>query len=211
MSEEKSNAGQGLGIAGFVLGILALVISFIPCLGMYALFPGIIAIILSAIGFAQANKVNGSKGLIIAALVVSILGTLIAGWQYYAITSVAGNYIEALEDFDEEFQDAMDNIDDDGTLDASNLISGSEEMDEYIQDEDYDKVIDLYETTVDKYIVNLQDMSEGDLSNLGENMAAVTKVTSITIQIATVEQYFNDEQRERFEEIQQKYDDMEKE
>jgi len=211
MSEGKTNAGQGLGIAGFVLGILALIISFIPCLGMYALVPGIIAIILSAIGFSQASKGDGAKGLIIAALVVSILGTLIAGWQYYALSHVANTYVDALENFDEEFKDAMEDIEDDGTLDASALVSGNEEIDEYIKDENYDKVIDVYEATVDKYIDNLKNMSEGDLENLGENMAAVTKVTAITIKIATVEPYFNDEQRERFEKIQKKYDDMEKE
>lgn len=33
MEENKtSNAGQGLGIAGLVLGIITLIISFIPCI-----------------------------------------------------------------------------------------------------------------------------------------------------------------------------------
>jgi len=211
MSEEKTNAGQGLGIAGFVLGLIALIISFIPCLGMYALVPGIIAIILSAIGFSQASKSNGAKGLIIAALVVSILGTMIAGWQYYAISSVANNYVDALENFDDEFKDAMEDIEEDGTLDASVLVSGTNDIDKYIDEEDYDKVIDIYEETVDKYIENLKDMSEGDISNLGENMAAVTMVTAVTLKVATASPFFSDEQRERFEAIQKKYDDMEKE
>ena len=45
----NSKAGKGLGIAGLVLGILAAVVSFIPCLGMYAMFPGIIGLVLSVI------------------------------------------------------------------------------------------------------------------------------------------------------------------
>ncbi len=211
MSEEKTNAGQGLGIAGFVLGLIALIISFIPCLGMYALVPGIIAIILSAIGFSQANKNNGAKGLIIAALVVSILGTIIAGWQYYAISHVANTYVDALENFDDEFKDAMEDIEEDGALDASTLVSGTDDIQKYIDEEDYDNVIDIYEKTVDKYIDNLKNMSEGNLNNLGENMAAVTVVTAVTVKVATAEPFFSDEQRERFEKIQKKYDDMEKE
>lgn len=37
-STTNSKAGKGLGIAGLVLGILAAVVSFVPCLGMYAMF-----------------------------------------------------------------------------------------------------------------------------------------------------------------------------
>jgi hypothetical protein len=83
MSEEitKSSAGQGLGIAGLIVGIIALIISFIPCLGMFALIPGIIALILSGIGVMIATKKNGAKGITIAALVISALACGIAGYQ----------------------------------------------------------------------------------------------------------------------------------
>ena len=105
MEENKtSNAGQGLGIAGLVLGITALIISFIPCLGMWAIIPGIIAIVLSAIGFSQANKANAKKGLVIAALVISIVGTAIAGWQFY----VFRNAPSKLEQFGKEFKKAIE-------------------------------------------------------------------------------------------------------
>jgi hypothetical protein len=82
---QKTKAGKGLGIAAFVVALVAIVISFIPCLGMYALVPGVIAIVLAIIAFSQAKKGNGAKGLIIAALVISIVGTSIAGWQLYVI------------------------------------------------------------------------------------------------------------------------------
>lgn len=85
MEGKRSYAGQGLGVAGFVLGLIALIISFIPCLGMYALVPGIIALIFSTIAISQATRANASKGLIIAALIISILGTSIAAWQFSII------------------------------------------------------------------------------------------------------------------------------
>ena len=110
MSENQSEAGKGLGIASLVLGILALVISFVPCLGMYALFPGIIAIVLGGVAFMQANKAGSSKGLIIAALVISILGTAIAGWQYAVLASATSDLMELAEGF-EEVAEELENLD----------------------------------------------------------------------------------------------------
>jgi len=82
---QKSNAGKGLGIAAFVIAVVGIVISFIPCLEMYGLVPCGIALILAIIAFVQAKKANSSKGLIIAALVISIIGTTIASWQLYVL------------------------------------------------------------------------------------------------------------------------------
>jgi len=81
----RSTAGQGLGVAGFVIGLIALILSFIPCLGMWALIPGVIALVFSAVAFSQANRANAARGLIISALVLSILATSIAAWQFVVI------------------------------------------------------------------------------------------------------------------------------
>ena len=209
MSKEKTNAGQGLGIAGFVLGVIALIISFIPCLGMYALVPGTIAIILSAIGFSQASKTNSSKGLIIAALIVSILGTLIAGWQYYAITHVAKSYVETLENLDDEFNEAMEDIEEDGDLDISNVVENDNEINKLIEEENYDELINLYETTLDKYVESLKSAEKGNVNDLGTSMAYVTKMTLLAVKIAPVIPKFNDEQLDRFNSIDEKYKELE--
>lgn len=124
----RSNAGQGLGVAGLVLGIIALVISFIPCLGMWALIPGIIAIVFSAIGYSQANKANASKGLLIAALVISIIGTSIAGWQMYMLRNASTQ----IEKFGKELQKALDEeIDDE---DMQDLEKAMEELEGQIEE-----------------------------------------------------------------------------
>ena len=52
--------------------------AFIPCIGVIAIGPGVIAIVLSIVGLVQASKNNGAKGINIAALIVSGIGTLIA-------------------------------------------------------------------------------------------------------------------------------------
>lgn len=86
------NAGKGLGIAGLVLGILAAIISFIPCLGVWAVVPGIIAIILSIISLSQAKKAGAGKGLAIAGLVCGLVGTALAIWWGYAISRAANDF-----------------------------------------------------------------------------------------------------------------------
>lgn len=77
----SSGAGQGFGVAGFVIGIIALIISFIPCLGMYAIIPGILALVFAIVGYTQASGANAPRGLIVAAFVISVIATSIAVWQ----------------------------------------------------------------------------------------------------------------------------------
>ncbi len=93
------NAGKGLGIAGLVLGIIAAIVSFIPCLGTFALIPGIIGIILSAISMAQANKAGAAKGMAVAGLVCSIVGCCLAGYQMYVINTAGEKMKEGFEEF----------------------------------------------------------------------------------------------------------------
>ena len=93
-------AGKGLGIAGLVLGILAAVFSFIPCLGMYAFFPGVVGLVLSVISIMQASKANSPKGMAIAGLVCSLLGCAIAGWQYSKISSGLDEMKDSIEHLD---------------------------------------------------------------------------------------------------------------
>ncbi len=113
----NSKAGKGLGIAGLVLGILAAVVSFVPCLGMYAMFPGIIGLILSIISIVQANKAGAAKGMAIAGLVCSIVGIAIAGWQYSKLKAVGEEFKETIENLDtaklrQEMESAIQNITD---------------------------------------------------------------------------------------------------
>jgi len=112
MEEQKSTAGQGFGIAGLILGIIAFIFAFIPCFGWVALIPGIIAIALSIVALSQANKANGAKGLIIAALVVSIFGTSVAvlqGFIFAGVLSEGSHWKNRLERvIDEEIGEDLD-------------------------------------------------------------------------------------------------------
>ncbi len=95
MENEKMNL---MGLVGMILGIIAVVISFVPCLGMYAMYPGIVGIIFSALGLKKVKK-----GMAIAGLVCSVLGTGIATWQYYTIKQGVEEFNKDMEDLNNEF------------------------------------------------------------------------------------------------------------
>ena len=101
---QPPTAGRGLGIAGFVLGVWAIVLSFIPCLGMYAIFPGVVGIILSCISIKQASGAGAPKGLAIAGLVCAIIGTLVAYGQYQAVNKAADDLKKIGKDFDSDMK-----------------------------------------------------------------------------------------------------------
>jgi len=69
---------NGLGTAGFVVGLIGLVFAFIPVIGVIAWPLVILGIIFSAVGISKAAKGRATnKGLAIAGLVVSIAGFVV--------------------------------------------------------------------------------------------------------------------------------------
>jgi hypothetical protein len=84
---------NGLGLTGFVVGLVGLVISFIPLVGVVAWPLVILGIIFSAIGISKAVKGRATnKGLAITGLVVSIVG-LAATILWTAVIKTANDEI----------------------------------------------------------------------------------------------------------------------
>src|SRR5688572_25826262 len=93
-----SSDGKGLGTAGLVVGIIALLFSFIPCLGLWAIVPAIVGIILSAIGRKQAKRANAPTGMATGGLVCSIIAGAIAIYWIYVTVYVVSNSPDLLKD-----------------------------------------------------------------------------------------------------------------
>jgi len=69
---------NGLGTAGFVLGLVGLLIAIIPIVGIVAWPMVILGLIFSIIGFSRARQgVATNKGLAIAGIVLSAIGLLV--------------------------------------------------------------------------------------------------------------------------------------
>lgn len=71
-------AGSGLAVAGLVVGIIALLFSFIPIIGVIAWILGPLAVVFGAVGISRANKGAPGKGMAIAGLILGIVSLLIA-------------------------------------------------------------------------------------------------------------------------------------
>ena len=69
---------NGLGTAGFVLGLIGLLFSPIPIVGVIAWPLVILGVIFASIGVGKANKgTANNRGLAVAGVVLSVLGLVI--------------------------------------------------------------------------------------------------------------------------------------
>ena len=91
--------GLALGITGIVCGASALTFSFIPCFGMWALWPGIIAAVISLIGFIVSTKM---RAVPIAGLVVSLMAVGFALVQKARVDEVEKAADQLKKDFDKK-------------------------------------------------------------------------------------------------------------
>lgn len=86
---------RSLGLAGLVLGVITLLISFVPCLGAYAFIPGVVAIAISTTGLVMARRQHIQKTILVAALITSLIGTATAtGWALYMNNVMSKDAIE---------------------------------------------------------------------------------------------------------------------
>lgn len=128
----NSKAGKGLGVAGFVISLVALVlwvfvagaaaVSALVGGGMgLAIFWAVLSLvgtILSIMGFMKAKAVNGKKGMAIAGLVIGILATILSVRTVFAVKAVhdtAGEVGKELmnkmgEELKEGIEQAMDSL-----------------------------------------------------------------------------------------------------
>ena len=107
---EKTNstAGQGLGVAGLVLGIISIPFGIMGCTFIMALIFGILGITLSAVAFSQAKQANAPTGLIVAALIISILGT---GFALLRFTNSASKRVEVMHRWKDKLEELEENSD----------------------------------------------------------------------------------------------------
>lgn len=228
MEEVKTNAGQGLGIAGLIMGILAVLLAIIPCTTPVGLVLGITGLILSAIGLSQATKLNGLKGMPTAGLVVSILGTCIAIMWVLFFAKGAGEFgkwwsregpgimKEIHKDLGDEFEDTFEDIGDElenaGKKLEDKLENLEYEMDweekwgqEITQDE-FEDVLDTYESLIKDYSHLVDAAEKGDVGALSEYVKVSAKAVALASKITAISPRLSEEQRQKFEELQQKYE-----
>jgi hypothetical protein len=108
MENNNNNTGQGLGIAALITAIITFVLAVIPCVGLIAIFPGIISIVLASIGLSQAVRSNSPRGLMIAGLVVGLVATIISISQIF----VAGRLLHKAENWPNNINNIINDVQD---------------------------------------------------------------------------------------------------
>lgn len=116
----KQPTGQNLGVAALITAIVTFVIAVIPCVGIIAMIPGIIAIVLASVGLSQASRSGAPRGVLIAGLIIGAVATLISFSQIF----VAGRIGDKFEnkwgrDIENVIDDIQNNVLDE--LEKSNI------------------------------------------------------------------------------------------
>lgn len=109
----RQPTGQNLAIAALITAIVTFVLAVIPCVGIIAMIPGIIAIVLASVGLSQATRNDSPKGVLIAALIIAAVATLISFSQIF----VAGRIGDKFEskwgkDIENVINDIQENVKD---------------------------------------------------------------------------------------------------
>lgn len=110
MEEQRNSSAHNLGIAALITAIITFVLSVIPCVGLIAIIPGIIAIVLATVGLSQASRSNSPKGIMIAGLIIAILGSMIAVSQVYVAGKIAKQADKWPGEIQNIIQDVQDNV-----------------------------------------------------------------------------------------------------
>ena len=98
--------GSNLGIASLITAIITFVLAVIPCVGLIALIPGIIAIVLASVGLCQASRSSSPKGVLLAGLIIAIIATMISFSQVF----VAGKIAQNADKWPDKIEEIMNDV-----------------------------------------------------------------------------------------------------
>ena len=110
MEEVKNNMGQNLGIAALITAIITFVLAVIPCVGLIAIIPGIIAIILASVGLSQASRNNSPRGVLVASLIIGIIASMISVSQVFVAAKIAQKADKWPNNIQNIINDVQDNV-----------------------------------------------------------------------------------------------------
>jgi hypothetical protein len=131
MEEETNKSGQNLGIAALITAIITFVLAVIPCVGLIAIIPGIIAIVLASVGLSQAARNDTPRGVIIAGLIIAIVASMISFSQLF----VAGKILDKADKWPHKIEKVVDKVQEDilRDLEDANISIKVENGDEKVE------------------------------------------------------------------------------
>ena len=152
MEEEvKNNTGQNLGIAALITAIITFVLAVIPCIGLIAIIPGIIAIVLASVGLSHAARTDSPRGVLVAGLIIGIVASLISFSQIF----VAGKIAEKADKWPGKIEEIVTDIQD-------KVLEDLEDANVSIKIENGDEKIEINTSANKKDLVEKLEELEGE-------------------------------------------------
>lgn len=149
--------GNGLGIAALIVGIIAVMLSFIPLVGTFGGLLGAVAVVLGIVGLLMKGRPHGTS---IAGLILGVVSIVIAIIMT-VITAVAiGAASQAAQDFDKS---STLKLDDGWKLESDSGMT---------------KVVGTVSNTSDKAVENLATITFDLLDASGANVGACLDTTN---------------------------------
>ncbi len=96
-----------MGVGALVTGIIAFLLAVVPCVGIIAVIPAIIAIVLAIIGLSRPGN---NQGVLIGGLVVAIIALMISISQSVIIGKIADKSGGWATDIEKAVKDITDDI-----------------------------------------------------------------------------------------------------
>lgn len=92
-AQVRQKGGAGMGIFALILGLLALLLSWIPGIGLIAaVILGLAAIVVGLIARSRARRINGSgRGLGIAGAILGVLSLIVAALVTVGVVTLFQN------------------------------------------------------------------------------------------------------------------------
>ena len=157
MEEVKNNQGNGFAVGALVTGIIAFLLAVIPCVGIIAIVPAIIAVILGIVGLSRANN---SNGMLVGGLVIGIIALMISLSQTFVISKVAKHSDKWSTDIGSAIEEITTDITDEfGDKDVSIKISSegdSVEIKAHSSRTDLEKQLDELESGDDSAKITIE-------------------------------------------------------
>ncbi len=107
MEEEIAKNQSGVGVGALVTAIIAFLLAVVPCLGLIAFIPAVIAIVLAIVGLSRSN---GNQGMLVGGLVVAVIALMISVSQTFVIGKIANNSGKWSNDIEKVIRDVTDDI-----------------------------------------------------------------------------------------------------
>jgi hypothetical protein len=103
MEEVKNNQGSGLAVGALITGIIGFLMAVIPCIGLIAIVPATIAVVLGIVGLSRPGN---NHGMLVGGLVIGIIALMISLSQGYVISRFAHHS----ESWSDNIEKTMKNI-----------------------------------------------------------------------------------------------------